>query len=245
MVGTQLHGHTQWFSLDECHLKPWGLSTPAVEEVRRLRSSSRPLAAFPHRATPARSDAAVRPVAAPQATDAPPRGIRGPAQGRRGSAQHQSTAPLPHPCRGRRPRRRERRGERSATPRRRSATGQGTRGGPQRPALPRTAARPPLPCRTHGPEPRGAGDRDGRRPPGHARATPRSPASRRAAAPGGPVEGQGRGGRALADSSAAQTDQRLGQAHPANTRSAQDQTDDAGLRFTGGRRGGPRAPGGS
>ncbi|MFJ5157067.1 hypothetical protein ACIQCF_37155 [Streptomyces sp. NPDC088353] len=69
VIGTQLHGHTQWFSLDECHLKPWGLSTPAVEEVRRLRSSSRPLAAFPHRATPARSDAAVRPVAAPQAAD--------------------------------------------------------------------------------------------------------------------------------------------------------------------------------
>lgn len=68
MIGTQLHGHTQWFSLDECHLTPWGLSTPAVEEVRRLRSTSSG-AAFPHRATPARSDVAVRPVAAPQAAD--------------------------------------------------------------------------------------------------------------------------------------------------------------------------------
>jgi hypothetical protein len=68
MVGTQLRRHTQWFSLDECHLTPWGLSTPAVEEVRRLRSTSSG-AAFPHRATPARPDAAVRPVAAPQAAD--------------------------------------------------------------------------------------------------------------------------------------------------------------------------------
>lgn len=49
MIGTQLHGHTEWFSLDACRLTPWGLSTPAVEEVRRLRSSTRPLAVFPHR----------------------------------------------------------------------------------------------------------------------------------------------------------------------------------------------------
>ncbi|MDX2935580.1 hypothetical protein [Streptomyces ipomoeae] len=68
MIGTQLHGHTAWFSLDECSLKPWGLSTPAVEEVRRLRESSRPLAAVPSRTRPARP-AAARPVAAPQAAD--------------------------------------------------------------------------------------------------------------------------------------------------------------------------------
>lgn len=68
MIGTQLHGHTQWFSLDECHLTPWGLSTPAVEEVRRLRSTSSG-AAFLHRAPPTRSDAAVRPVAVQAADD--------------------------------------------------------------------------------------------------------------------------------------------------------------------------------
>ncbi|MEU2779679.1 competence protein CoiA family protein [Streptomyces sp. NPDC007162] len=66
MIGTQLHGRTEWVGLDECHLTPLGLCTPAVEEVRRLRTSSR--AAFPHRAAPARVDAVVRPVAAPQAT---------------------------------------------------------------------------------------------------------------------------------------------------------------------------------
>ncbi|MFD5079502.1 competence protein CoiA family protein [Streptomyces sp. NPDC058371] len=69
MIGTQLHGRTEWFSLDECSLTPWGLSTPAVAEIRRLRSSSRSPAAFPRRTTPARPAASVRPVAAPQAPD--------------------------------------------------------------------------------------------------------------------------------------------------------------------------------
>ncbi|QDN54155.1 competence protein CoiA family protein [Streptomyces sp. S1D4-20] len=75
MIGTQLHGHTEWVSLDACRLMPWGLSTPAVEEVRRLRSSSRPLVAFPHRTVPAQpgttaqSGPVARPVAAPQAAD--------------------------------------------------------------------------------------------------------------------------------------------------------------------------------
>lgn len=67
MIGTQLHGRTEWVGLDECRLRPWGLSTPAVEEVRRLRGSSRPHA-FPRRTAPA-PPAVVRPVAAPQAPD--------------------------------------------------------------------------------------------------------------------------------------------------------------------------------
>ncbi|MFF3337878.1 competence protein CoiA family protein [Streptomyces flavidovirens] len=65
MIGTQMHGKTVWFSLDECQLMPWGLSTPAVEEVRRLRSTHRPLT-IPHRPSPADHPA---PVAAPQAED--------------------------------------------------------------------------------------------------------------------------------------------------------------------------------
>ncbi|WP_328373617.1 competence protein CoiA family protein (plasmid) [Streptomyces sp. NBC_00445] len=69
MIGTQLHGRTEWVSLDECSLQPWGLSTPAVEEVRRLRSTSRPLTAFPRRAAPAQPGAVARPVAAPQAAE--------------------------------------------------------------------------------------------------------------------------------------------------------------------------------
>ncbi|MGW6144434.1 hypothetical protein [Streptomyces sp. NPDC055140] len=68
MIGTQLHGHTEWVSLDACRLTPWGLSTPAVEEVRRLRSSSRPLGVFPQR-TAAAQPAVGPPVAAPQAPD--------------------------------------------------------------------------------------------------------------------------------------------------------------------------------
>ncbi|MFD4415653.1 competence protein CoiA family protein [Streptomyces sp. NPDC058476] len=69
MIGTQLHGRTEWVALDTCRLMPWGLSTPAVEEIRRLRSSSRPLAPFPHRATPLPTGGTARPVAAPQAAE--------------------------------------------------------------------------------------------------------------------------------------------------------------------------------
>ncbi|WP_435059657.1 competence protein CoiA family protein [Streptomyces sp. bgisy060] len=66
MIGTQLHGRTEWHSLGVCSLTPWGLSTPAVEEVRRLRTT-RTHTAFPHRTVPARP--AARPVAAPQTAD--------------------------------------------------------------------------------------------------------------------------------------------------------------------------------
>ncbi|MGW1362945.1 hypothetical protein ACWCQP_36755 [Streptomyces chartreusis] len=68
MIGTQLHGRTEWHSLDACSLTPWGLSTPAVEEIRRLRSP-RPHTAFPHRTVPARPAVSARPVAAPQTAD--------------------------------------------------------------------------------------------------------------------------------------------------------------------------------
>ncbi|MFF7953978.1 competence protein CoiA family protein [Streptomyces griseorubiginosus] len=68
MIGTQLHGRTEWHSLDACSLTPWGLSTPAVEEVRRLRTTVT-YTGFPHRAAAARAAAAARPVAAPHTAD--------------------------------------------------------------------------------------------------------------------------------------------------------------------------------
>ncbi|MER6354648.1 hypothetical protein ABT186_23220 [Streptomyces sp. NPDC001634] len=67
LIGTQTHDGTQWFGLDECRLMPWGLSTPAVEEVRRLRGTVRPLGIVPPRAAPAKPAPAARPVAAVQA----------------------------------------------------------------------------------------------------------------------------------------------------------------------------------
>ncbi|MEU1407980.1 hypothetical protein ABZ471_37640 [Streptomyces sp. NPDC005728] len=69
LVGTQPHDGTQWFHLDECRLMPWGLSTPAVEEVRRLRGTVRPLGIVPPRAAPAKPAPAARPVAAVQTHD--------------------------------------------------------------------------------------------------------------------------------------------------------------------------------
>ncbi|MEF3117556.1 competence protein CoiA family protein [Streptomyces chrestomyceticus] len=65
MIGTQTHDGIQWVGLDECRLTSWGLSTPAVEQVRRLRSTVQPLGTLPHRPAPAVPEA--RPVAAPQA----------------------------------------------------------------------------------------------------------------------------------------------------------------------------------
>jgi len=68
VIGTQLHGRTEWVHLDACRLMPWGLSTPAAEEVRRLRNSS-PLVSFPHRTPSAQVAPVARPVAAPQAAE--------------------------------------------------------------------------------------------------------------------------------------------------------------------------------
>ncbi|RNG21618.1 competence protein CoiA family protein, partial [Streptomyces botrytidirepellens] len=69
MIGTQTHEGTQWFGLDECRLAPWGLSTPAVEEVRRLRGTVRPLGVLAPRTELAGPTAVARPVATPQAHD--------------------------------------------------------------------------------------------------------------------------------------------------------------------------------
>ncbi|GAA3476181.1 hypothetical protein [Streptomyces yanii] len=48
-VGTQRRDGTQWFDLSECALTPSGLSTPAVEEIRHLRTSRRPIGVRPPR----------------------------------------------------------------------------------------------------------------------------------------------------------------------------------------------------
>ncbi|MFE7029097.1 hypothetical protein ACFU9Y_02225 [Streptomyces sp. NPDC057621] len=67
MIGTQLHGRTEWVPLDACRLASWGLSTPAAEEVRRLRT--RTAIEFPHSVPAAAGPAVARPVAVPQAAD--------------------------------------------------------------------------------------------------------------------------------------------------------------------------------
>lgn len=67
MIGTQLHSGTQWFALEECRLESWGLSTPAVENIRRLRATHRPITGpVPRTPRPVRP---ARPVAAPQAQE--------------------------------------------------------------------------------------------------------------------------------------------------------------------------------
>ncbi|MFI6063182.1 hypothetical protein [Streptomyces sp. NPDC051286] len=59
-VGTQRRDGTQWFDLSECALTPSGLSTPAVEEIRHLRTSRRPIGVRP----PRTASATARPLAA-------------------------------------------------------------------------------------------------------------------------------------------------------------------------------------
>ncbi|MFJ5035839.1 hypothetical protein ACIQB5_49520 [Streptomyces sp. NPDC088560] len=44
-IGTQHHGGTDWFDLDDVELTPDGLSTPTVAEIRRLRTQSVPIGA--------------------------------------------------------------------------------------------------------------------------------------------------------------------------------------------------------
>ncbi|MFG2227932.1 competence protein CoiA family protein [Streptomyces sp. NPDC048644] len=65
-IGTQRYTGTDWFELSECEMAPFGLSTPAVQEVRQLRSAHRPLGSTtghqPHPSTPPS-----RPVAVPEA----------------------------------------------------------------------------------------------------------------------------------------------------------------------------------
>lgn len=45
--GIEHHGGTDWFELSECEPADWGLATPMVHEVRRLRSTRRPLGPLP------------------------------------------------------------------------------------------------------------------------------------------------------------------------------------------------------
>ncbi|MET9669405.1 hypothetical protein ABZY19_29215 [Streptomyces sp. NPDC006475] len=56
-VGTERHGgHTEWFELHEVEFTASGLSTPTVEEVRRLRTARRPIGVrVPKAASPSRS----------------------------------------------------------------------------------------------------------------------------------------------------------------------------------------------
>lgn len=61
-VGTERHGGTtDWFDLDEVELTDSGLTTPAVEEIRRLRTTRRPIGVWVPKAPP-QSRPAVRAV---------------------------------------------------------------------------------------------------------------------------------------------------------------------------------------
>ncbi|MFE4336855.1 hypothetical protein ACFRQM_48315 [Streptomyces sp. NPDC056831] len=44
--GTEHYDGTDWFDLSECALAPWGLSNSKVEEIRRLRTDTRPIGAL-------------------------------------------------------------------------------------------------------------------------------------------------------------------------------------------------------
>ncbi|MEE1931302.1 hypothetical protein V1J52_24550 [Streptomyces sp. TRM 70351] len=60
-VGTERHGGTtEWFDLHEVGLTDTGLTTPAVEEIRRLRATRRPIGVRAPKAAPPQSRPAVR-----------------------------------------------------------------------------------------------------------------------------------------------------------------------------------------
>ncbi|WP_331734786.1 competence protein CoiA family protein [Streptomyces sp. NBC_00887] len=62
-VGTERHGSpTEWFDLHEVELTGSGLSTPAVEEIRRLRATRQPIGARPAKAVPSPARPTVRTV---------------------------------------------------------------------------------------------------------------------------------------------------------------------------------------
>ena len=62
-VGTERHGGTtEWFDLEEVELTDSGLTTPAVEEIRRLRTTRRPIGVWAPKAPPPQSRPAVRAV---------------------------------------------------------------------------------------------------------------------------------------------------------------------------------------
>ncbi len=60
-VGTERHGGTtEWFDLHEVEFTDAGLTTPAVEEVRRLRTTRRPIGVQTPQATPQQTRSTVR-----------------------------------------------------------------------------------------------------------------------------------------------------------------------------------------
>jgi hypothetical protein len=62
-VGTERHGGTtDWFDLDEVELTDSGLTTPAVEEIRRLRTRRRPIGVWAPKAPPSQGRPAARAV---------------------------------------------------------------------------------------------------------------------------------------------------------------------------------------
>ncbi|MFH8485316.1 hypothetical protein [Streptomyces longisporoflavus] len=55
-VGTERHGGaTEWFDLDDVELTPSGPTTPAVEEIRRLRTTRRPIGVWAPKPPPPQS----------------------------------------------------------------------------------------------------------------------------------------------------------------------------------------------
>ncbi|MGJ5763128.1 competence protein CoiA family protein [Streptomyces galbus] len=62
-VGTERHGGaTEWFDLEEVELTDSGLTTPAVEEIRWLRTTRRPIGVWTPKAAPQQSQPAARAV---------------------------------------------------------------------------------------------------------------------------------------------------------------------------------------
>ncbi|MGW7647097.1 hypothetical protein [Streptomyces bobili] len=62
-VGTERHGGTtEWFDLHEVEFTDAGLTTPAVKEVRRLRTTRRPIGVQAPKATPQQTRPTVRPT---------------------------------------------------------------------------------------------------------------------------------------------------------------------------------------
>ncbi|MGY1503737.1 hypothetical protein ACW4TU_45500 (plasmid) [Streptomyces sp. QTS52] len=71
-VGTERHGGTtEWFDLHEVEFTDAGLTTPAVEEVRRLRTTRRPIGVQAPKATQRQTRPTVRPAASEETHDIP------------------------------------------------------------------------------------------------------------------------------------------------------------------------------
>lgn len=70
-VGTERHDGIEWFDLHEVELTPLGLSTPAVEEIRRLRTTRRPIGVRAPKAAPTPQPAAAARALSDEAHDIP------------------------------------------------------------------------------------------------------------------------------------------------------------------------------